>query len=905
MSHPQFRNRHAAPGHPARVASAIIFISAACLAVAHRPAEAAAVPRLGHAVVPTFESIRLALDPAKPSYTGTVRIELSARERTGSFVFHARDVAIERLRLSGKAGDVPAAHAAEGDAVRITTGRPLAPGGYTLDIGFSADFNAQAAGLYRMQVDGAWYSFTQFEAADARGAFPCWDEPEFKNPFQVTLVVPKDHLAIGNTPIESERVEGDQKTVAFERTPPLPTYLLAIATGPLETVALRGMSVPGRVVTVRGSAGLAQEAARVTPVLVAALEKYFGIPYPYHKLDVLAVPEFWAGAMENAAAITFKDSVLLIDPGAISVDQRRGLVLVTAHELAHMWFGDLVTMQWWDDLWLNESFASWMGDRIADQEFPEFKAELAQVLSMQTAMTTDAHLSTRAMRQPVEGVENLDQLADELTYDKGQAVLMMFERWLGPQTFRKGVVDYLKAHRWGNATAADLSRSLSKAAGKDVGGPMATFLDQPGVPLVRAEILPGGRVRLSQQRFLNYGTKTPRPVTWQIPVILKYSNGRTTRTLTLMLADASRTVTLDGSSHVAWLHPNAGESGYYRWQVAPQMLSALADAAPKALGARERIGYLGNLSALLDAGPVKGDDYLRLLGRFASDPEPEVVQAVLGGLAKVKRAFVVAGVKDEFVAYVRSTLSPALERIGRKRAESEDPSVSSLRPDLLWWLGEEGRDESVLGDAERMARAGLAEPTSIDPTIADVAAQLAALRGDMALFKQYRDRFEKARVPAERERYLVALGSFRKPEVVDAALAYSLDGPLRPQELLSIAHSIAGAPEYRQLAWDWMTTNFKTISGRVPPNYGIDLVQFADGCSTDLLDSARAFFSIPEHDLPGVSTELAKVADDVHDCVALRQREQPAVAAFLHRQAAVAGSPDPPATMTGSGQLYR
>src|SRR5207245_1619649 len=318
------------------------------------------------------------------------------------------------------------------------------------------------------------------------------------------------------------------------------------------------------------------------------LNEYYGVPYPLPKLDHISLQDVAAGAMENWGAITYRERILLLDPSTSSTQTRQNITGVMAHELAHMWFGDLVTMRWWDDLWLNESFASWMGDRIADQEFPEYKAQLAQVLSMQAAMTTDAHLSTRAMRQPVETVDNLDQLADELTYDKGQAVLMMFERWLGPQTFRKGVVDYLKAHRWGNATAADLWTSLSKAAGKDVGGPMATFLDQPGVPLVRAEILPGGRVRLSQQRFLNYGAKTPRPVTWQIPVILKYSNGRTTRTKTLLLSSASRTVTLDGSPHVAWLHPNAGESGYYRWQVAPQMLSALADAAPTSLDPRAR-----------------------------------------------------------------------------------------------------------------------------------------------------------------------------------------------------------------------------------------------------------------------------------------------------------------------------
>ena len=890
MPHTRFRNLDASRRRAGAVIG-IIFICAATLLVARGTASAAASPRLGHAIVPTFESIRLIVDPAQPSYGGTVHIDLSVRERTGTFLFHARDIAIVRMKLSGKTGDVTATQAAEGDAVRVTAARPLEPGPYTLDIDFTADFNTQAAGLYRMQVDGAWYSFTQFEAADARGAFPCWDEPEFKIPYQVTLVVPKDHLAIGNTPVESDRVEGERRTVVFEKTPPLPSYLLAIATGPLETVAMQGLSVPGRIVTVKGSAALGQEAARATPVLVRALEKYFGMPYPYRKLDLLAVPEFWAGAMENAAAITFQENILLIDPRAAGVEQRRGLVLVTAHELAHMWFGDLVTMRWWDDLWLNESFASWMGDRIADETYPEFKAQLAQVMSMQTAMETDAHLSTRAMRQPVEGVENLDQLADELTYDKGQAVLVMFERWLGPQTFRKGVVEYLKTHRWGNATAADLWVALSKAAAKDVGGPMATFLDQPGVPLVRVETLTGGRVRLSQRRFLNDGAKAPRQATWKIPVRLKYSDGRTIRTTALLLGEETRTVTLDGARRLAWLHPNAGETGYYRWQVAPEMLSALADTAPKSLDARERVGFLGNLSALLDAGPVKGDDYLRLVGRFATDAEPDVVEAVLSGLGKVKRTFVVSGVKDDFEAYVRATIAPALERVGRTRAHDEDASVSSLRPGLLEWLGEEGHDETVLADAGRMVRAGFDDPASFDPTLAGAVVRLAALQGDMALFKEYRKRFEAARVPEERLRYLEGLGSFRKPEIIEAALAYALEGPLRPQELLAIPANIATEADDRPLVWDWMTRNFKTITSRVPPNYGIELVHLANGCSTDLLDSARAFFASPDHDLPGVSTELEKVVDQVRDCAALRRREQPAVAEFLHRQQSLAATP--------------
>ena len=884
------------------------YVLAVALSLLAALSPASAGARLERKVVPTFESVRLTLDPSKPIYSGSVHVDLTAREATSSFDFHARGITIERLVLARAAAGKPAAgnaadgaraiaaqHAAEEQRVVVTTERPLDPGDYTLDIDFSVTFDTQATGLYRLQVEGNWYSFTQFEATDARGAFPCWDEPDFKIPFQMTLVVPKGDVAIGNTPIVRETTEGDNRVVEFEKTPPLPTYLLAIATGPLETVAMEGLKFPGRIVTVKGSAGLAQEAARVTPPITLALEKYFGIPYPYGKLDVLAVPEFWPGAMENAGAITFADRILLIDPRAASVDQKRTLVLIVAHEVAHMWFGDLVTMKWWDDLWLNESFASWMGDKVSDQAFPEFKAELAQVSGMNDAMTTDARLSTRAMRQPVEGVENLDQLADTLAYDKGQAVLTMFERWLGPETFRKGVVEYLKAHQWGNATASDLWASLSKASGKDIGAAMGTFLDQPGVPLVKAEILPDGRVRLAQSRFLNYGVAQPRPTTWKIPVTLRYPDSGTIRTETLLLKDESTTVALGAKKRPAWIHPNGGETGYYRWQVPPAMLSALSVDARTVLTPRERVGFLGNLAALLDNGALKGDDYMKLLGRFATDPEPRVVGAVLDGLDKVKEAFVVPEVQGPFVAYVRATLSPALARIGRSRTEGEDSSVTSLRPRLLECLGREGRDEVVLDEAAALSTAYAKDPASIDPAVAGIALRLSALRGDMALFKEYCARFESAKVPADRGRYLAAIGSFEKPEVIDAALAYALAGPLRPQELLAIPRALYATPANRPSVWSWVRTNFKTIASRVPPNYVAYLVYFAAGCSTAPLEEAKTFFTIPDHDINGASVELAKVADQVNDCVALRKREEPAVAAFL-------SPPDPAATDARTGK---
>jgi alanyl aminopeptidase len=410
---------------------------------------------------------------------------------------------------------------------------------------------------------------------------------------------------------------------------------------------------------------------------------------------------------------------------------------------------------------------------------------------------------------------------------------------------------------------------------------MASFLDQPGVPLVKVDLLGGGRVRLTQQRFLSDGAAAPQTATWQIPVILKYSDGRVIRTRSVLLKERTRVVALEGAGRLAWLHPNAGETGYYRWRVPPVTLTVLASASPKDLDTRERVGFIGNLEALLESGAVRGDDDLRLLARFASDPRPEVIGALIGHLDTLKESFCEGDLKGPFAGYVRSILAPALARYGRARADGEDEAISVMRPDLLERLAIEGQDDAILEYATTLARAYMEDESSIDPALAGTALRLSATRGDRALFKAYRKRFEKASVPEDRGRFLAALGSFRDPSIVEAALAYSLDGPLRTQEILTIARDLDQEPALRPAVWTWMTENFDTIAKRVPANDGIFLVHLASGCSDERLRQARAFFSDPAHALPGVDTELKKVADEVGDCVRLRARERGAVAAYL------------------------
>ena len=875
------------PSRPSRTVPALLFL-ALLVGPAVRLAAAEEVHRLQTEIQPTFQEIRLDLDARKQDYAGSVRIELKVATEVQSIQFHAQEMKLTRVLLQDKkaARSLQAKEGSEG-LVRAEDGKPIAPGDYTLSIDFTNDFDRRATSLYRLETGGEAYTFTQFEAIDARMAFPCFDEPSFKFPYQMILSVPEAHQAVSNTPIEKTTVRNGVKTLVFRKTKPLPSYLLAIATGPLEFVPMWGLSVPGRIVVPKGSKALAETAAKMTPPILKALEKYFGSPYPYEKLDLIAVPEFSPGAMENPGAITYGDRFILFDPKTMSTGQKRLYAVFTAHELAHMWFGDLVTMKWWDDVWLNESFAEWMGDKIANEVYPDLGVNTRALQELQTAMVMDSRLSTRALRQPVESVANLLQNVDALTYKKGQAVLGMFERWVGPETFRKGVLAYLKKHRWGNAEAKDLWSSLSEAAGVDLHAPMATFLDQSGIPLVRAEVLDQDRVKLSQRRFLNYGVTTPGddPL-WQIPVTLLYSDGDSARTHSLLLKEGSTTVTLPGlnGKKVAWVYPNAG-GGYYRWSVDGPSLHALATAAPKALTTGQRIGFVQTLSALLGAGEIHGDDYISLLAGFGADEDPSVVATLTGQLALIQKAFVDESLEDEFASYVRRVLGPAAQRFGLDRMPGEAQSVSLLRPQLLAWLADEGRDEKALAHAEKLATSFLADRGSIDPSLVGVVLQLSALRGDEARFEDYRKRFEAATAPTDRDPLLAALGSFREPALRERALAYTLNEQVRPHEVFEIPQAMGANPAYEQQVFDWTLAHYDAIVKKIPPVYAPFLVYVGGGCDEGRLGKAKEFFSLPEHTVPGTDVELARMIEGTNDCLGLRAREGGSVKRYLSQVA--------------------
>ncbi|HEV2106032.1 MAG TPA: M1 family aminopeptidase, partial [Candidatus Eisenbacteria bacterium] len=834
--------------------------------------------RLGHDVVPTFEHVRLHLDPDKRVYTGSVHVELDVRRAAAAFALHADVQKLERLALvqGGETLAVTPAPGAHG-LVTLTAARPLAPGPATLDVDFTNMYGTRAVGLYRVLAGGHGYVFTQFESDDARRAFPCWDEPGFKFPWQVTLEVPDGQQAVTNTPETGRHAAGGWQTIEFARTPALPSYLIAVAVGPFEFTPVAAAGVPMRIVTVQGQSRLAAYAAEIAPKLLAALERWFGTPYPFAKLDLIAVPEFAYGAMENAGAITFRDDALLLDPATATASQRRRIATVTCHEMAHMWFGDLVTMSWWDDLWLNESFADWMSGKITDEVFPDFKYGLADLQRIESVKAGDIQPSTTAIRSPTTssaaGLANVG-----LVYSKGNAVLSMFERYLGADVFQRGVREYLAAHARGNATAADLWQALDHASGTDVSAAMASFTDQPGVPCVRVVPAPGG-VRITQSRCSPYGVSQP-PMRWRIPIALKWSDGRAVHVQRVLLAAESETVKL--GPRVAWVMPDAGGHGYYDWSLPGPMLEAIAAHAAADLTPEERVAFLGNLDVLLAVGDVHGDTYLRVLAGFGTDPEPQVVTALLGDLQSVRAPLVPDREAGAFAAYVRRTLRPALDRIGLVPKPGEDETLPALRGELLSWLVLRGDDARAAAFADSVGRRSLADSTAVDPGLAEATLGLAARHGDAAMFDDLQRRFESADVPAFRSRYLTALGAFADTTLEARALAFALTDAVRPTETFAILRGAGARSEAAGARlYAWMTAHYDEIARRVPPPALRFMPLMAGGCSAERLAAAEAFFGDPARAFPGIETTLERLRDGVHACVGLREREGPAAWRYL------------------------
>ena len=835
--------------------------------------------RLEPGTHPLSQRVDLRLDPAAERFSGSVSIELE-RDRPGrQLQFNGLEYTIRSAKLSGAAKCALKTTMGKLGVVTAECARELPKGRYTLAIEFDAPYNRQSVGLYKTEDQGLPYLFTQFEMSDARRAFPVFDEPEFKIPFALTISAPSALKVYANTREKAHRAKDGWTTHEFAATQPIPAYLVAYAVGPFEEVAVEGLKVPGRVITTKGKSKLAHYAAGEIPKIMAALEGYFGRPYPYDKLDSAALPEYPFGAMENAGLITYREDILLVDPEHASVEQKAETLEVIAHEMAHQWFGDLVTMKWWNDLWLNEAFASWMAAKIVAQQYPELHTDLD--LPQNGVMPSDALLSTRPIRKPIRTeADIMDGLG--LAYSKGSAVLSLVEQWIGVEAFQRGIRAYLDAHAFKNAEADDLWSALGAASKQDVRAVLGSFIEQSSFPLIQVS-LDGKTLKLAQRRFAYPGAAAP-PQRWSVPVNIKYGDGKRQATTSVLLREERADVALEFEP--TWVYPDTEAKGYYRFQLDAALRErSLPQFDAKNLSVRERRALIAGSESLFNAGQMDAATFMRTVGRYLDDPHPRVVGSALGYLNDLRRTFVDAKNEAAWSRYVVRIAQPALKRYGLTSRGDDAVGVNGVRARLVELAGVEGRDEAVLAASRAQVDAFIADPNAADPALIDAQLEVAAHFGDAKLFDRMQHAFETTTNPTARTSLLVALSYFADPALQQRALDYMLTDKLTASDLTSAFRGQFDRPERAARARAWFYAHFDAVRKKLPPFVVPVLPRvFGDECNEAIYDEAEKFFAPRAAEEPGYARSLEQAKDSVGRCVALRAREAASFDAQLQQK---------------------
>ena len=830
-------------------------------------AAAEQAPRLPDGVKPLSYDLQLDIAPASAGFTGQARIEVELAQAVDAIQLHAERLDITRatVTLPGAGGALTATpqKLADNGLVALELPQPIGPGTVSVDLSFSGLYDTHLRGLYKVESAGKPYVFTQFEAIDARQAFPCFDEPRFKTPFNVTLRIPKGLTAVSNTELSSRTELPDGQTqLTFARTEKLPTYLVAVAVGPLDVVEAKPIAADGprqhplplRGVSAQGRGGELGFALEQTPRLVASLERYFGVAYPFSKLDLIAVPDFASGAMENAGAITFRDTLLLL--GATAPEwQRRQSVAVNAHELAHQWFGDLVTMPWWDDVWLNEGFATWLATKVVEDTHPEYNAELTRVAVLERAFDMDAKESARQVRQPIRSDHDIKNAFDAITYTKGGALLAMFERYLGTERFRDGLRLYLQRHRFANGTSGDLLAALEEAAGQPVAAAFTSFLDQPGVPRVSATLDCAAssppRVRLAQRRYVPLGSRIePGDARWAVPVCVRYASpeGTAARQCTLLDSDEA-TIALGGTQCPAWIFPNAEAAGYYRWSLGDGELSGLMAHGYAALEPREKLSLLASTKAAARAGERSFDALMTVTLALGKEPERELIQAALGVLAEARDTLLGEAELPGYRRVVRELIAERQRQLGLMPSADESGEARLLRPALVGALAFEARDAELRRQLGQLGRAklGLGEDPRLErlpSELYDAALSVAVQDGGLPVIERTVAAITASNDGIERGRLLGALGQNQSPELSPAVLDLALSDTLRTNERIVPVLGQLRQQETRRAAYAWVEAHFDALAARLGPDLGAQITAAAGVfCTREDTERARVFFT--------------------------------------------------------------
>ncbi|MGC4097702.1 MAG: M1 family metallopeptidase [Nitrospira sp.] len=833
--------------------------------------------RLPRHVIPTRYDLRLEPDLNGATFTGQVTIAITVKQTTQTILLNAVDLVIQSAMVEGENQRQFKAHIElepQTQRVGLSFQEPIQPGDWRLHLSFHGKLNDQLRGFYRSTYNDAsgttqTLAATQFEATDARRAFPCWDEPDFKAVFATTLVVEPQLAAISNTSVISESVEGAKKVVRFADSIKMSTYLVAFVVGRLEaTERVWVGKTPLRLWAVPGKQPLTSFGRDIAAASLTFFQNYYGMPYPGDKLDLLAIPDFASGAMENLGAITFRETALLVNERTGTHAELERVADVVAHENAHMWFGDLVTMSWWNGLWLNEAFATFMEILAVDFWKPEWKRWESFSVARAAAFSVDGLASTRPIEYPVRAPKDADAMFDILTYEKGASVLRMLEQHIGPTAFRDGVRQYLRTHAYENADTKDLWTALGTVASQPVPELMNGWIFQPGFPLVTAEVH-GNELRLSQQRFTCIAHASTAEQLWQIPIQIRLAIGDRTEHRRLLLTEKETTLQLP--TGVTSVFVNEGGHGFYRVRHRAPLLEQLLDQGLDRLAPIERFALASDAWATTVAGLTALPEYLRFTAHFGHERDKNVWAVMLDSFSFMNR-IITQEDRPALEAFVRDRVKPAVRHLGWDPQPGESDLARQLRGDLLGALGRLGNDVETQREAADRYQRYRKDPTTVDPNVVPALVAMLAHTGDTARYDEFSTRYRTATTPQEERRYLFSLATFRSKDLLKRTLVRTINGEIRTQDAPFIVGALMTNVDGRELAWEFVKANWDQMD-RLFPKQGLRrMCGGIVGLATPALEQdVRQFFTDRKIDLGGKTLE--QYLEQLRIAVSFRERE--------------------------------
>jgi puromycin-sensitive aminopeptidase len=846
--------------------------------------------RLPRDVVPRRYELTLAPDLDAATFTGAVAAAVDVVSPTDTVVLNAAELEIDEAWAEVDGRRLPATVTLDDETERATLvlPSPLGAGTATVHLRFRGTLNDKLRGFYRSTFtddrgDEQVLACTQMESTDARRAFPCWDEPDFKAVFGVTLVVADGLLAISNgAEVSRSRTDDGRVAVRFADTIPMSSYLVAFVVGPLEaTEAVDVDGTPLRIVHPPGKGHLTGFAVEVGAFCLRYFGEWFAIGYPGDKLDLVAIPDFAFGAMENLGCITFRERLLLVDPSTATKAERQAVVDVIAHEIAHMWFGDLVTMKWWNGIWLNEAFATFMEMKATDAFRPDWQRWVDFGLSRSLAFDTDTLTATRPIEFPVVSPADADGMFDILTYEKGASVVRMLEQYLGEERFRGGLRRYMARHQLGNTETTDLWDALEEETGEPVRRIADTWIFQGGYPGVAVELVDGAGaggssvLRLSQHRFLY--SPSDHGERWAVPVVIGARTNGTTEVHKVLLDDDTAELTL--SSPADWVNANLGANGFYRVAYSDDLRDRLV-AQSDELSPLERYVLVDDTLAGVLAGTVEAAAFLDLAASFADETDLSVWERLVGGLGTLDRVLDDGPARNAYATRVRSLLSPARARLGDEVRPDDDDRTRTLRGFLTGSAATLADDPDAVSLCRARLDAYLADPASVDASLAAPALSASATHGDVALHDRLVDAFRRGRNPQDRERLLFSLARFRDPAALQRTLDLALSGDVRTQDAPYLLREAIANRDNAPTAWGFVTDHWDEMLARFPQNTPFRMIATIRTVhDRPLADDIAAFLA--DHPLPAGEMQVRQHLERMWVTVALAERESPRLAAAL------------------------